>query len=297
MEEYLYHIITKYIDNDEIIGKTGLESILFIYKMSKNLDNYINEINFTDYYDSAASYGGKDINFNYERILDNTEEKEIYKINFSLVSVLLHEMNHAEHSRIVDKIMINPENQAPSFDPYIYLYNLLVVLSHYYFRMDLNEVSGEKLRVLQNDDAPDLNEKFRVLYRKNHDFFPDERYCNIEAYKYLKTLVCKYEKDEKKFKDYIDYLDYCYYFYIIKDYELPEDADLISPVENFITKFAFEDQRDLIIRLRKEIEKKYPYNKLALMTLGVRVDFKTYSNLLDYLIYISDEEDKKIYKR
>lgn len=41
----------------------------------------------------------------------------------------------------------------------------------------------------------------------------------------------------------------------------------------------------------------YPYNKLVLMCLGVRVDFKTYSNLLDYLIYISNEEDKKIYKR
>ena len=147
--------------------------------------------------------------------------------------------------------------------------------------------------MFENDEDNDLNNKFMDLYHKNHDLFPDERFCNIEAYEYLKSLVCKYEKDEDKIKRYLNHLDSQYYLHLIKDYIEEENGFVLSPVENFIRKFSFEDHRDLLISLRKVLEKRNPYDKLSIMKLGLLINNSTLHNMIDYSIYVYDESEQE----
>ena len=139
MEEYIYQIISKYIDRDEIITKAGLRSILYIYKNMNNLQDYIQKLNFTEYNDKFASYGSNTVNYNYEKHVDQFESLDLFDINFSMVASLLHEMKHSEHRRIMDNMRKDPYNRLIGVDPYSMIYNLLIADSYYYFDLDLNE--------------------------------------------------------------------------------------------------------------------------------------------------------------
>ena len=300
MEEYIYHIISKYIDRDEIITKEGLNSIVYIYKNIKRLNNYIYDVDFENKEILCAVYSNRKILYNYDNIVSKYSETSAYEYCFDLVRILLHEMNHAKHTKLVHDLS-NPDFRNRIYkNPYNSIYSLLITDSIYYFSIDFNKEDKESFKFFNNNNNSDLNEEFRKLYEKNHDIFPDERICTLEAFKFLKQLIYKYEKDEKKFKRYIDYLNVYYYLYLIKDYELNDEDDVLSPVENFIRKFSFEDQRKYINKERNKLERIKPYDKISIMNLGLRIDLKTYSNMLDYLIYLSRNDaeiEEKVLKK
>ena len=293
MEEFIYKIISNYINRDEPITKSGLDSILYIYREMRGLYNYISALRFTDDSTTTAYYGNRIIEYNYNKILENYEDEELYASVFLLVQSLFHEITHAEHKKLLHLLKDESYREHLYKNPYDKAYSMIVEDSFYYFDLDYKNASNEELRIFKDNEEANLELKFRSLYKKNHDLFPDERICDIEAIKYLKQLVYKYEKDEVKLKRYIDFLDSYYYFYLIKDYELNIEDGVISPVEKYIRRLSFEDHRDEYIELRKQILRNRPHDIQSIMTLGLRIDYKTYSNMFNYTCYVNDCEENK----
>ena len=282
MEEYIYSIIKKFNDRDEIITRDALMDIFDHYVLDQRLEKYVYFMLFVEDDSISASYSHNRIKYNYSKHISEEEDNPIYCINFSVVETLLHELKHAEHKKLLYSLKNDNFKKLVNKNPFNYAYNLLIEDSCYYFYMNLNEAESSSLRMFKDDEDDDLDLKFNSIYNEYHDIFPDERICEIDSFKRLKNMVSKFEKDEGKFKEYLDYLDSYYYFYLIKEYELEEDGILISPVERFIRKFSFEDHRDTLIDLRKNMVNLRPYDKLSIMRLGLRIDYETYKTFVDY---------------
>ena len=289
MEERIYKNIKTYIDNYVIISKYGLSMIFDLYVNLNGLSEYAKYLKFDDTIDSLGSYGDNRILYNYEKTLNAARKHSdsIYGANLFMVHNLLHELKHAEQERIRESYKKNPKQFKSDSNAYECAYELLLFDSHLYFTYE--DEDFRKSPLFKDDNSSDLHSKFIKLYNDNHDIFPEERFADLDAFNFLKKLIYKYETNEECFKKYLDFIDSLYYIFLVKEYNYDSSLEyMVSPVEEFINKFHFEDRKTALELLRKSLIKVKPYDKKTLMYLGLKVDCNSFKHLLDYCLYLND---------
>ncbi len=287
MEDNIYKIITEYCDKEELISKNALKEIFNIYKSERDLSKYVNDLEFVNRPDVLAHYQGKKIEINYERIKELAEFKSNYAINLCLVYTLLHELNHVEHNKKVSEIAAyynENETILRSHDEIEAMKELFIFESELYLKLGNEGLKRTKL--FKRDKSPDLTKKFDELYMKNHDIYPCERFCDLDAINFLKNLVYKYETDYEKFKNYLDLLDAYYNLILVQGYKRDKKGKLTSPSDRFIKTFKCEDAKMPIKLMNKKQKESKQYDTKTLMKLGLDIDRKSYDCIYDYLIYI-----------
>lgn len=278
MEERIYKIIKTYIENDVIISKYGLSKIFDLYVNLNGLSEYAKYLKFDDTIDSLGRYGDNRILYNFENTLNSARKHSIYGANFFMVHNLLHELKHAEQKRIRESLKKVPKRFNSDSNAYECTYELLLFDSHCYFTYE--DEDFRKSPLFKDDNSNDLYSKFIKLYNENHDIFPEERFADLDAFNFLKKLVYKYETNEECFKKYLDFIDSLYYIILVKEYNFGTSLEyMVSPVEEFINKFHFEDRKTALELLRKSLIKVKPYDKKTLMYFGLKVDCDSFKHL------------------
>ena len=214
MEERIYEILSSACIENRLLSKEELKEIFNIYININELNNYVNAIEFVSeslnkrvHYDTkenknngagaASSIYEKKIYFYYNIIVKTLKDEDNRYLDYNLVMYLLHEINHFQHYKIIDKV-INDKNALENLDPIESSVFFLILSSYYhaYVGIDDEAISNRFLKHIKGNN---VYEKFRNHYHKNHDLFPCERLADLDAIEYLRKLLFKYETNDDKF--------------------------------------------------------------------------------------------------
>lgn len=286
MKEQVYRIIKAAIEKNRILLPNELKQIAYVLIDEFELKKYVKKVKFLEenvmgYY----KYDRKEASFSYNYILDcfNGEAKTF--INFMLVQALLHELNHARHYKLMD------EKSFPQTNSVDKAYEELINYSYITNFKNIDNYN-HSYRYLMDQPGVTFEDKYTGFYLDYHGYFPMERFCDLDASKYLQQLVLKYEKDETKQKRYFDMISLIYYKDLLYGYDgilLKLRSKVNGPSEFYLKITEQQSEAKVIEKLRNEIINENPYDTKSLLYLGLDVPSKTIQNLRKYTKDLNDE--------
>ncbi|MBQ7241050.1 MAG: hypothetical protein IJS56_06405 [Bacilli bacterium] len=296
MEERIYEILSSACIENRLLSKEELKEIFNIYININELNNYVNAIEFVSenlnkrvHYDTkenknngagaASSIYEKKIYFDYDIIVKTLKDEDNRYLDYNLVMFLLHEINHFQHYKIIDK-MINDKNALENLDPIESSVFFLILSSYYHAYMGIEDevISNSFLKHIKGNN---VYEKFRNHYHKNHDLFPCERLADLDAIEYLRKLLFKYENNDDNLIIQHQILILLKNHNLFKGYKV-KGRKLLSPSVEYLNRFGMEKFKIGIKECEYNLNKYNKANASNLLYLGLPVEKEKYNKMHDY---------------
>lgn len=290
MEERIYNIISNAIKDSRIITKEEITEIVDLFTKINNLEEYVKGISFMpegECVETNPHYrlDKRIVYYFYDDILKEISDHSENSINFHILKSIFHELTHAKQYKKYYELL--PKEEVENGDkikvntPEEYL-----LLSSFGFSILYPQRMKMYERRLKKLDGEDVKEKYNNYYQLNHDFYPIERFADLDAIFYLKKILFKYETDDFYIRQYHDIILRYLSLYLFVGYKF-EKNKLKAP-----TLEIFKDLGDIVDKtsiklIQHELDKESipAFKKLY---LGLDIDIDTFIKLQDYYNKISD---------